>query len=206
MGTEHLLLCSEEPSTDLWPQTVKSLPEHNISPPSSLSVFLFLHNCHPLLRNQHVPCMNLSVHLTVFQSRWRRRQYVTPKVGTFPARRHESSANQPSSEHRSRKHANTNREAHFFSGATSKFWSHKAVLLKLFFRRGTPKTIVHIPRSPCLWKQKQKLYRELFTFARRLLQYFHCQTIILAIFRGIFIIFCCISKQLYLFHYFSSNP
>jgi hypothetical protein len=114
MGTEHLLLCSEEPSTDFWPQTVKSRAEHNISPPPSLYVFLFIHNCHPLLRNQHAPCMYLSVHLTVFQSRWRCRQYVTPKVGTFPAQRQEISANQPSSEHRSLKHANPNREAHFF--------------------------------------------------------------------------------------------
>ena len=58
----------------------------------------------------------------------------------------------------------------------------------LFFRGGTPKIIGHIPRNPCLWKEllAHGGYSNIS----------NCRTRIIAIFRGIFIIFCGISKQL----------
>ena len=85
------------------------------------------------------------------------------------------------------------------------------MFLKLFSPRvGTSEIIVHIPRNPCLWKRKKK--KEKF-IKRRLLAHWdysnisNCRTKILEIFRGIFIIFCGVSKYLRIYSTISrGNP
>ena len=84
-----------------------------------------------------------------------------------------------------------------------------------FFRGGTPKVIVHIPRIPCLWKQMY-IYtsvcvcvcacKETDFNAWRLLKYFQLEIKILAIFWGIFIIFVVFQNTNVFIPLFLSEP
>ena len=76
-----------------------------------------------------------------------------------------------------------------------------------FFRWSNPKTIVHIPRNPCLWKRKKKSIDRRLVAQWDYSNIFSCRTKILAIFRDIFFNFSRYFKiVVYLFYYFSRNP
>jgi hypothetical protein len=71
---------------------------------------------------------------------------------------------------------------------------------------GTPKTIVYIPRNPCLLKRKKKL-KKLFLAHGDYSSISNFRTKLLAKFRGAFIIFFRYFKiSTYLFHWFPRNP
>jgi hypothetical protein len=85
------------------------------------------------------------------------------------------------------------------------------MFLILFFRGGTPKIIIPVLRNNCLYKRKQILNRRLLAHGDWLshisncvtkLTYIYCTYIYIYIYirisRGIFMIFCDISKQLYI--------
>jgi hypothetical protein len=74
-----------------------------------------------------------------------------------------------------------------------RFVLNTPVFLKIFFRGGTRKIVFYNPGNPCLWKRRKKVSEKELSDG----DYFHiysCRTNILAIFRGVFIVFCSIFK------------
>ena len=90
---------------------------------------------------------------------------------------------------------------------SSKGWTHSLdTASQTLFRGGTPNIIIHIPKNPCLQKQKKIIERQLLAHGDYS-SISNCQKKILAIFRCIFIILLRYFKTvIYLFHYFSRNP